>query len=87
MAADMSVGLMGAGLTGMQRGYQTVTNAANTIAQQTMVNEGGNAGRGASTDLTRPLVNLGVGERATEAAASVIRTADEMVGTLIDLMA
>ena len=81
--ADMSVGMMGARLTGMQRGYQTVTNAANNIAQQTTVN----AGESSSADLAGPLVNLGVGERATEASASVIRTADEMVGTLIDLMA
>lgn len=83
MTGDMSVGIMGAGLTGMQRGYQTVTNAANNIAQQSTVNNA----QGANGDLARPLVNLGVGERQTEASASVIRSADEMVGTLIDVMA
>lgn len=83
MGGDISVGMMGVGLTGMQRGYQTVTNAANDIAQQSVANDG----RGASTDLARPMVGLSVGERATEASASVIRAADEMVGTLIDVMA
>jgi hypothetical protein len=83
MGGDISVGLMGAGLTGMQHGYRTVTNAANDIAQQTAVN----GGRGTSTDLARPMVNLGVGERTTEASASVIRTADETLGTLLDVMA
>jgi flagellar basal body rod protein FlgG len=80
MGGDTSVGLMGAGLTGMQRGYQMVTNAASDIAQQTMA-------KGGSSDLATPMVNLGVGERSTEASASVIRTADEMVGTLLDVMA
>ncbi len=78
-----NAGLMGAGLMGLQRGYQTVSVAANEIAQQTTVNgvEGGGA------DLARPMVNLGVGERTAEAAVNVIRTADDMVGTLIDVMA
>lgn len=83
MGGDISVGLMGAGLTGMQRGYQTVTNAANDIAQQSIAN----GGRGPTNDLATPMVNLGVGERTTEASASVIRTADDMVGTLLDVMA
>lgn len=87
MGGDISVGLMGAGLAGMQNGYRTVTNAANDIAQQTTVNGAANGGRGASTDLARPMVNLGVGERATESSASVIRAADETLGTLLDVMA
>jgi flagellar hook protein FlgE len=65
----------------MQRGYQIAGNAANTIARQNTVEAGGNG------DLARPLVDLTVGARQSEASASVIRTADDMVGTLLDVMA
>lgn len=78
----MAIEALGAGLTGMQRGYQGLGEAANTIAKQST--QGAQA---AAQDFATPLVQMATSERQTEASASVLRTADQMIGTLIDVMA
>ena len=86
---------MNSGISGVQRGMMGVASAANDIARQNIAMgatgngaaAGATGGQRGSSDITTPLVRLGVSERDTEASVNVLRAADQMLGTLIDVMA
>lgn len=69
------------GLLGVQRGLQGAASSASAIA---------NAGQGSSTDMrsmTEALVTLKQHEQQVSASAKTIKAADDMIGTLIDVLA
>lgn len=69
------------GLAGIQRGMQGARSSAAEIAS---------AGQSASTDaadLTAALVSLKQQEQQVAAASKVVKSADDMIGTLIDDLA
>jgi flagellar hook protein FlgE len=67
------------GVQGMQAGIGRANQAAGQIARI-----GANLDNG---DLAPPLVDLKISEIQVKASASVIKTGDQMLGTLIDLKA
>ncbi|MDX1756764.1 MAG: flagellar biosynthesis protein FlgE [Marinobacter sp.] len=73
------------GIQGMQDGMLGMENAARKIAR------GGVDGpQGAATGrapLVEPIIDLKLYQRSVEASAQVVKTADETLGTLLDLMA
>lgn len=72
------VSAMSSGVQGLQAGLGRANQAAGEIARS------GTTGGG---DLATPLVDLKVSEQQVKASAAVIKTADDMLGTLIDTMA
>lgn len=69
------------GLLGVQKGLQGASNSAATIAS---------ADQAASTDMgsmTEALVALKQQEQQVAASAKTIKAADDMIGTLIDVLA
>lgn len=99
----MSIGAIGAGLSGLQ-GYQraldiSANNVANTLttgfkARQPAFNEANPPGSGVSvgvtsassdgTQLESEMVGQLVYKAGFQASAKVVKTADDMLGTLID---
>lgn len=78
----MSSSLLSIGTQGIQAGYARANEAAGNIARSASQNSGDNLG-----DLTTSIVDLKRGEQQVKASASVVRTADELIGTLIDIKA
>jgi len=68
------------GVQGVQKGFAQAERAAGDIARLS-------AGVGDTADLTQSLVDLKSSEIQVKAAATVIKTADETIGTLIDVRA
>jgi hypothetical protein len=78
----MNVGsVLSAGLQGVQAGLSQANAAAGEIARS------GTTAGSDGADLTTSLVKLKSGELQTKAAAAVVKTADQLVGTLIDIRA
>ncbi|MFD2167295.1 hypothetical protein ACFSJY_13665 [Thalassotalea euphylliae] len=89
------------GLQGFQNAQQTANEAAASIASQTVysadnpsqgqqVNQdivSENSSSGDLSDLNQEIVNLRVAEYQAKASAEVIQTADESLGTLLDVTA
>lgn len=73
------------GLQGVQDGMAGMENAARKIARGGVDGPQGTA-EGAG-NLIEPMVELKVYERSVEASAQVVKTADETLGTLLDIMA
>lgn len=69
------------GVQGVQQGIQGMEKAAGQIAQAA-TGEAGSVG-----ELAAPLVELKLYEQSVEASAKVVKTADEVLGTLLDTMA
>lgn len=76
---QISTNALSAGLTGFQAGQQKVERAALEIADA--------AATTPAADLSAAAIEMRVGQHQAEAASKVIRTADEVLGTLIDLRA
>jgi len=70
------------GLQGVQDGLQGVEKAASEI-----VRAGTSGGAAGSSDVVEPIVDLKLYERSVNASAQVVRTADEVLGSLLDTMA
>ena len=66
---------LGIGIQGIQDGMQGMENAARRIA------------RGGVDGLVEPIIDLKLYERSVEASAQVVKTADETLGTLLDITA
>lgn len=76
----MAIGsVISSGLQGVQAGIQQTGRATSRIA--------GSVGGADSADLAVSLVGLKTGEIQVKASASVIKTGDELLGTLIDIRA
>ena len=71
--------VLSTGVQGVQGGMSRANQAAGEIARFGTTEQDG--------DLATPLVNLKISEQQVKASAAVIKTADEMVGTLIDIRA
>lgn len=71
--------VLSAGVQGVQAGLSRATAAAGDIARA--------GSTGENVDLATSLVDLKIGEQQVKASATVIRSADEMLGTLIDVRA
>ena len=81
--------VLSVGLQGVQNGLATTYQAAQDIASATTTEKSKDApnGRDVTADITTAVVELKVGEHQVKASAAVIKTADEMMGTLIDIKA
>ena len=76
--------VLSAGVRGMQAGVERAQSAASDIARAgTVAPERGDT----VTDITEAAVELKVAEQQVVASASVVRTADEVLGTLVDTTA
>jgi hypothetical protein len=71
--------VLSSGIQGVQAGFQRANRAAGEIASAGTSEQGG--------DLITPIVDLKSSEIQVKASAAVIKSADEMVGTLIDINA
>lgn len=74
--------VLGAGLAGINTGIRNAQEAAQTIARAgTTEAESSDTG----TDLVEAIVDLKISEQQVKASAAVIRTADEIIGSIIDI--
>lgn len=78
MAASIS-SVLSTGVQGLQSGLNRANQAAGQIARSGTTTENG--------DLATPIVELKNSELQAKASAAVIKTADELLGTLIDTKA
>lgn len=76
---------LGIGIQGIQDGILGMENAARKIARGGVDGPQGSAS--ASGDILEPIVDLKLYQRSVEASAQVVKTADETLGTLLDIMA
>ncbi|WP_372964331.1 flagellar basal body rod C-terminal domain-containing protein [Marinobacter sp.] len=74
---------LGIGIQGIQDGMAGMENAARKIARGGADGPQGTAeGVG---NLAEPMIELNLYERSVEASAQVVKTADETLGTLLDI--
>ncbi len=72
---------MSTAVTGIKRGMRSVeTQAANIASAKTFSHP-------PEKDVTEPLVYMIEGKNQVEASAKVVRTADEMLGSVLDIKA
>ncbi len=76
--------IVSTGMQGLQSGLDRASRAAGEIARVGTTNPADN---GQGGDLATPIVDLKLSELQVKASAAVIRTADEVIGTLIDIRA
>ena len=74
--------MMNSSISGIQRGMYEMQQSAHNIAQFGTVNRNAD-----TTQLTEDLVNIKVQKNQVEASTKIIATADEMLGTLLDIRA
>lgn len=82
----MISGLLQTGLGGVQDGMRRMEKAAGEIARAGQPINPDNPDQ-ASGDIAEPIVELKLYENSVKASAKVIKTADEVVGTLLDIKA
>jgi len=75
--------VLATGIAGVQTGLQQAQKAAETIASAGTTEPEANS----QASLTEVAVELKLSETQVKASAAVIKTADEMIGTLIDIKA
>ena len=68
----------GSAVTGIQRGMQGLDRNADEIAK---------ASKGQGDDIAGPLVDSRINRLQVEASASMVKTVDDAIGTLLDEMA
>jgi flagellar hook protein FlgE len=74
--------VLDSGLTGVRQGIEGVEKAASDIVRAGTVD-----GADGTNDVIEPIIELRLYQRSVEASAQVVRTADEVLGTLLDTMA
>ncbi len=77
--------MLATGVQGVQDGLAGMDNAARKIARGGTDGPQGSAGT--SSGLVEPMVDLKLYQRSVEASAQVVKTADETLGSLLDIMA
>jgi flagellar hook protein FlgE len=70
------------GLIGMQKSQTEMVRSAQQIAAA-----GASAASGKMQDIVEPLVNLKVQAQVFDSSARVVKSADDMIGTLLDVKA
>lgn len=85
----MDVGsVVNQGLIGMQNSQSSMLQSARQIAQAgTTQRADAPAANSQSQDLASSLVNLKVQSQVFDSSAKVVKAADEMIGTLLDVRA
>lgn len=85
MSNTMSIGVNGVqdAQLGMQDAASRIARNGTTERAQQSGGEQASA-RGGGESLAEPIVDLQMNQRNAEASVEVVRTADEMVGTLLD---
>jgi hypothetical protein len=77
--------ILGLGLQGVQQGIVGMDTAARKIASAGVQTDSGSpTGAESGAGLVEPLVELRLYERNVQASSQVVKTANEMVGTLLD---
>lgn len=71
------------GLEGVQKGIAGADEAARKIVQSSSVDSPSEN----ATSVVEPIVDLKLYERTVEASSQVVKTADDVLGTLIDTLA
>lgn len=69
---------LNSGLMGVRSGIESMHKAASEISNQGVAN---------TDDLAKSLVDLKVSQLQVSASAQVVKAADEMIGTLLDIKA
>lgn len=77
---------LAAGLQGVQQGISGMQDAAGRIARAgTATAQPGEASQASDNgSLAESIIDLRINQRGVEASTAVVRTADEMLGTLLD---
>lgn len=75
------------GLSAVQGGLNRVAEAGSDIARNSLPARENQAAPPAEPDLATSLVELKMGEREAAAGARVLETADQVLGTLVDIRA
>jgi flagellar basal body rod protein FlgG len=70
------------GLQGIQEGISGIEKSAAEIVRAGTVD-----GAEGANDVLEPIIELRLYQRAVEASSQVVRTADEVLGTILDTMA
>ena len=88
---EISGSAFNSGLAAIQSGQQRVDQAATNIASSTVARSeqarDSTAVPDTNADLASSLVELKVGKTEAQAGAKVVETADEVLGTLLDIRA
>ena len=80
----MAIGsIMQTGLNGMRQSHQEILKSANDIVRAGTVNKDSST----VTDFAEPIVNMKFQQHVFDASAKIVKTADEMLGTLMDIKA
>ena len=75
------------GLAGIQNGMNSVRKDAHIIASQTIASVTGVNNNDTSKDLTDAIIDMKSSQHQVEASVQVIKTQDEILGTLLDELA
>lgn len=73
------------GLIGMQNSQVSMAQSAQQIAQASGTPRADAPARVQSGDVVEPLLNLKIQSQVFDASARVVKSADETIGTLLDL--
>lgn len=77
----MSIGsVLNTGIQGVQAGVRGMEQSAQNIVKA-------GSGENATGDFVEPIMDLKLYENTVQASAKVVKTADEMIGTLLDTIA
>jgi flagellar hook-associated protein FlgK len=74
-------------LIGLQNSQMSMVKSAQQIAQAGVVQQQTSTAGNLTQDLIEPLINLKIQRNLFDASARVVQTADETLGTLLDIKA
>jgi hypothetical protein len=75
------------GLIGMQKSQVSMAQSAQQIAQASNTQRADVPASVQSGDLVEPLINLKIQSQVFDSSARVVKSADEAIGTLLDIKA
>lgn len=75
------------GLIGMQKSQVSTAQSAQQIAQASNTQRVDAPASARSVDLVEPLLNLKIQSQVFDSSARVVKSADEAIGTLLDIKA
>lgn len=75
------------GLIGLQNSQASIAQSAQQIAHAGTLQQSTSPESNQVNDLVEPLVNLKIQTQVFDSSAKVIKTADEAIGTLLDIKA
>ena len=82
--------LLGIGVAGMQQSLGRIDTAASNIARAGISDSSGEGGVNtgmSNVDLASNMVDMKFNQHVFDASANVVKTADEMIGTVLDMFA